>query len=109
MCALRALRFLLRAEDPIRMGFGLGFYSLFVALLMAERYFRYFAFLLFFVYVGTLMVIFLMVVRLAPNPLFRITPILTFAFFFTACNMIDDLLRPIEQDKAYQWSGGVDV
>lgn len=74
------------------MGFRLAFYSLLVSLLMRERYFRYYAFLLFFVYVGTLMVIFCIVVRLIPNPVFRLTPLIGFWFFYTCCGRLDDLM-----------------
>ena len=45
----------------------------------------------FFVYVGTLIVMFCMVVRLAPNPLFRLTPLLTYGFFYTGCRLLDEL------------------
>lgn len=78
VCALASLRFILAATDPITIGFTLGVYSLLVSVLMRQRYFRYYAFLLFFVYVGTLMVMFCIVVRLIPNPVFRLTPLIAY-------------------------------
>lgn len=61
VCAFTALRFILSAMDPITMGLGLAVYSLLVSVLIRQRYFRYYAFFLFFVYVGTLIVIFCIV------------------------------------------------
>lgn len=106
MCALGALFFVLLAENPITMGFGLAIYSLFVALLMGREYSSYFSYLLYFIYVGTLIVIFCIVVRLAPNPVFRITPLLSLFLFQTGGRIVEDLLA---EDLAVKYSGGVEV
>lgn len=99
-----ALRFILSATDPITMGFGLAIYSLLVSVLIRQRYFRYYAFFLFFVYVGTLMVIFCMVVRLAPNPVFRLTPLIAFWFFFIRCRTLDNIMA--DEDYIIMLCGG---
>lgn len=62
--------FIMAADDPMSMGFGLAVYSLMVSVLIREEISSYFGYMVFFVYVGTLVVMFCMVVRLAPNPLF---------------------------------------
>lgn len=64
------LLYILVSDDPIRMGFGLAIYSAVAAVLIGEEFSSYFGYLVFFVYVGTLMVMFCMVVSLAPNPKF---------------------------------------
>lgn len=106
VCALGALFFVILAEHPLRMGFGLALYSLATALMMGEDYSRYFGYVMYFVYVGTLMVIFCMVVRLAPNPLFRITPLVTLYFFQTGGRVVEDLFV---EDAGIKYSGGAEV
>lgn len=93
MCALGALLFVVLAEHPIAMGFGLAFYSLFVSVLVGEEQSCYFGYLIYFVHVGTLIVIFCMVVRLAPNPLFKLTPLLRLYFFQTGGRMAEHMLK----------------
>lgn len=49
-------------------------YSLYVSVFVGLKRSSYFGYLLFFVYVGALLVMFCIVVRLAPNPVFRVVP-----------------------------------
>ncbi|MES9964256.1 MAG: hypothetical protein ABW116_12015 [Candidatus Sedimenticola sp. 20ELBAFRAG] len=67
----RSLTFVLLREEPIAMGLGLAAFSVGVAVIVGVEYSRYFGYLVFFVYVGTLVVMFCMVVRIAPNPQFN--------------------------------------
>lgn len=68
------LGFVLFSEHPIRVGFWFILYSTIVSVCVGLDFSRYFGYLLFFVYVGALLVIFCMVVRLTPNPVFRVVP-----------------------------------
>lgn len=68
--------FVLFSEHPIRVGFWFILYSAYVSVFIGIEWSRYFGYLLFFVYVGALLVIFCMVVRLTPNPVFRVVPFL---------------------------------
>lgn len=68
------LGFVLFSEHPITVGFWIILYSVFVSVCVGFDCSRYFGCLLFFVYVGALLVIFCMVVRLTPNPVFRVVP-----------------------------------
>lgn len=70
------------------------------------EYSSYFSYLLYFIYVGTLIVIFCIVVRLAPNPVFRITPLLSLFLFQTGGRIVEDLLA---EDLAVKYSGGIEV
>lgn len=106
VCALGALFFVILAEHPLRMGFGLALYSLASALMMGEDYSRYFGYVMYFIYVGTLMVMFCMVVRLAPNPVFRVTPLVTLYLFQTGGRVVEDLFV---EDVGIKYSGGAEV
>lgn len=64
--------FFLVSEDPLRMGFGFGVYSGLMSFLVAVEVNGFFGCLLFFVFVGTLLVMFCIVVSIAPNPVFRL-------------------------------------
>lgn len=59
-------------DDPLRIGFGFGVYSGLMSFIVAVERNGFFGSLLFFVFVGTLLVMFCMVVRMAPNPMFRL-------------------------------------
>lgn len=91
VCVLGSLFFLILAEHPLRMGFGLAVYSLVTAIMVGEDYFSYYGYVMYFVYVGTLMVVFCIVVRLAPNPVFRVTPLVVFYFFQLGGRVVNDL------------------
>lgn len=80
---LTSLIFILLREEPIAIGLGVARYSTIGALLLGVEYSRYYGYLLFFVYVGTLVVIFCMVVAIAPNPQFKYdVPLWGIAFFW---------------------------
>lgn len=68
--------FVLFSEHPIRVGFWFILYSAYVSVFIGLEWSRYFGYLLFFVYVGALLVIFCIVVSLTPNPVFRVVPFL---------------------------------
>lgn len=80
MISMSVLLYILVCEDPIRVGFGLALYSTTVSVVVGLEWSSYFGYLVFFVYVGTLMVMFSMVVRLAPNPLFQVVPFMCLFF-----------------------------
>lgn len=68
------LGFILFSEHPISVGFWFILYSTYASVFIGLSLSSYFGYLLFFVYVGALLVIFCMVVRLTPNPVFRVVP-----------------------------------
>lgn len=68
--------FVLFSEHPISVGFWFILYSAYASVFIGLEWSRYFGYLLFFVYVGALLVIFCMVVSLTPNPVFRVVPFL---------------------------------
>lgn len=66
------ITFFLISEDPLRMGLRFGVYSGLVSIILIFEEKRFFGCLLFWVFVGTMLVIFCIVVRIAPNPVFRL-------------------------------------
>lgn len=74
---VRVLGFVVYSEHPISVGFWVVFYFLVVSIWVGYEWSSYIAYLLFFVYVGALLVMFCMVVRLAPNPVFRVVPLIS--------------------------------
>lgn len=77
--------FFLVSEDPLRMGLGFGVYSGLVSLVMVFEGKRVFGCLLFWVFVGTMLVIFCMVVRIAPNPVFRLFSVFMLIVSYVVC------------------------
>lgn len=71
---LRALVYIGYSEHPVMVGLWFILYVVMVSGWVGLECSRYIGYLVFFVYVGALLVIFCMVVSLAPNPVFRVVP-----------------------------------
>lgn len=71
---LGVLSFIVYSEHPVRIGFWFVIYSVMVSIRVGVEWSSYLGYLMFFVYVGALLVMFCMVIRLAPNPVFRVVP-----------------------------------
>lgn len=86
------LLYILVSDNPVGMGFGLAIYSAVVAILIGEEFSSYFGYLVFFVYVGTLIVMFCMVVSLAPNPKFMFDLVIRTWLVYWGVNFLLSLL-----------------
>nr|YP_010688215.1 NADH dehydrogenase subunit 6 [Pillucina pisidium (Dunker, 1860)]WBR65409.1 NADH dehydrogenase subunit 6 [Pillucina pisidium (Dunker, 1860)] len=71
LCILSLIAY---SEHPISVGFWFVWYSLMVTFWVGVEWSSYGGYLIFFVYVGALLVMFCMVVSLTPNPVFRVVP-----------------------------------
>lgn len=71
---LGALVYISYSEHPVTVGLWFILYVLMVSGWVCLEYSRYIGYLVFFVYVGALLVMFCIVVSLAPNPVFRVVP-----------------------------------
>lgn len=66
------LLFFLISEDSLRIGLGLAVYCGLVSFIVSVDGKNFFGCLLFWVFVGAMLVMFCMVVRIVPNPVFRL-------------------------------------
>lgn len=101
------LLYILVSAEPIGMGFGLAVYSVVVGVLIGDEFSSYFGYLVFFVYVGTLVVMFCIVVRLAPNPKFRFDLVVSFYSVYLGVNSLLSLLD--SYGEAAEWGEGEGV